>query len=170
MSRHREPSPASRICFAKEERRESSTTASPARQGGAFLATDEGTRVPLRKAPQGGASSGTSSQARAQSSAGMAELGRRKGKAPVVTKAWNRGKVGIRNRKLRAVCAFSNTQTVRFRYRDISANWRRRGRRGAAAIYLRGGRSASCRADWHPDIRRTGVTEYPVGITRITPP
>ena len=82
MSRHREPSPASRICFAKEERRESSTTASPARQGGAFLATDEGTRVPLRKAPQGGASSGTSSQARAQSSAGMAELGRRKGKAP----------------------------------------------------------------------------------------
>jgi len=32
----------------------------------------------------------------------MAGLGRRKGKAP-------------RNRKLRAVCAFSNTQTVRFR-------------------------------------------------------
>jgi len=69
--------------------------------------------VPLRKAPQGGASSGTSSQARAQSSAGMAELGRRKGKAPVVTpEGLDQGKVGIRNRKLRAICA--NTQTVRF--------------------------------------------------------
>jgi hypothetical protein len=60
-----------------------------------FLATDEGTRVPLRKAPQGGASSGTSSQARAQSSAGMAELGRRKGKAPVVTKAWTGARLGF---------------------------------------------------------------------------
>ena len=56
----------------------------------------------------------------------MAGLGRRKGKAPVVTpEGLDRGKVGIRNRKLRAVCAFSNTQNVRFRYRDISANWGR---------------------------------------------
>jgi hypothetical protein len=33
----------------------------------------------------------------------------------------DRGKVGIRIRKLRAICAFSNSRTVRFRYRDISA-------------------------------------------------
>ena len=112
--------------------------------------------MPLRKAPQGGASSGTSSQARAQSSAGMAELGRRKGKAPVVTKAWNRGKVGIRNRKLRAICAFSNTQTVRFRYRDISANWRRRGRRGAAAIYEAVGRHLAARTG----IRLRGMVRF----------
>ena len=116
-------------------------SASPARQGGAFLATDEASA--RKKSPaRAGLVLGTSSQARAQSSASMAGLGRRKGKAPVVTKAWNRGKVGIRNRKLRAVCAFSNTQTVRFRYRDISANWPRRGAPRSGG-YLRGGRSAS---------------------------
>src|SRR5215471_3093880 len=96
----------------------------------------------------------------------MAGLGRRKGKAPVVTpEGLDRGKVGIRNRKLRAVCAFSNTQTVRFRYRDVSANWPRRGAPRSGG-YLRGGRSASYgllrprgRAS---DIRRTG--DY--GISR----
>src|SRR5262249_53813624 len=38
----------------------------------------------------------------------------------------DRAKVGIRViARLRAICPFSNTQTVTFRYRDISANWRR---------------------------------------------
>ena len=87
----------------------------------------------------------------------MAGLGRRKGKAPVVTpEGLDRGKVGIRNRKLRAVCAFSNTQTVRFRYRDISANWWRRGAPRSGS-YLRGGRSASYGLlrprGWASDIR-----------------
>jgi hypothetical protein len=36
------------------------------------------------------------------------------------SRASDRGKVGIRTRKLRAICAFGNSQTVRFRYRDIS--------------------------------------------------
>ena len=119
-----------------------------ATEPGAFLATDEASA--RKKSPaRAGLVLGTSSQARAQSSASMAGLGRRKGKAPVVTpEGLDRGKVG-----LRAVCAFSNTQTVRFRYRDISANWRRRWRRGAAAIYEAVGRhhTASCdRADGHP--------------------
>ena len=108
-----------------------------ATEPGAFLATDEASA--RKKSPaRAGLVLGTSSQARAQSSASMAGLGRRKGKAPVVTpEGLDRGKVG-----LRAVCAFSNTQTVRFRYRDISANWPRRGAPRSGG-YLRGGRSAS---------------------------
>ena len=138
-------------------------SASPARQGGAFLATDEASA--RKKSPaRAGLVLGTSSQARAQSSASMAGLGRRKGKAPVVTpEGLDRGKVGIRNRKLRAVCAFSNTQTVRFRYRDISANWPRRGAPRSGG-YLRGGRSASCRADWLPTFAERNIMECQGGI------
>ena len=72
-----------------------------ATEPGAFLATDEASA--RKKSPaRAGLVLGTSSQARAQSSAGMAELGRRKGKAPVVTpEGLDWGKVGIRNRKAR---------------------------------------------------------------------
>src|SRR5262249_1797997 len=67
------------------------------------------------KPRQGGASSGTSSPARAQSSASMAGLGRRKGEAPVVTpKGLDRGKVGF------AIASYAP-------YALSAANWPRRG-------------------------------------------
>jgi hypothetical protein len=44
-------------------------------------------------------------------------IGTEKRKSPG-PRASDRGKVGIRTRKPRAICAFGNSQTVRFRYRE----------------------------------------------------